>query len=541
MKKTIYTYLSIYLSIFLLLTQICVQKVSASGGSFGDDAFINNGSGSYYIVDTSDLPTGTNFYYKYADGYCDALPSNKVITYTINAMNGLAMNAELIGHFITDYLLYGDLFKTARETVHPNFIYTDINDATTVIGYALNDITGCVYRNNAPSDTNVTVPSEIGNDVYNYLDDWIQDNNYDEPDYINFNTQTTAWAKNHVNLSNNYASAYNTLLQNLSGDFKIVPLDFYGEHYLNSYIYLMPSLSGNILYYQYQDYHPSWSGIVDTYGLDIRHNVVNVVDMLTYNNTLPCYAYDTTNLQVVTAPMERYEALYNGNYEQKSNERLYIGGCQGIPISDTMQSVTVWKDAATMQKVVNNTYAPNIIYSQRYYDYNSTSTDNSSTTTNNNIDSSVTTNETIYNNSSESFTEYYSENNYQIDNSVVINYNDTIINNYYPPDNGDDNGGGSGGGGSGSDDDDSGILDKLLDAIVGFFKAIGKIIAALLTGLFELLNTILNALAEINNSFEGIKNFLASIFAWFPSSIVSLMVLGLGLALLASFITWFKK
>ena len=521
---------------FLLLTQICVQKVSASGGNFGDDAFINNGNGAYSIVDASGLPSGTNFYYKYADGYCDSLPANKVITYSLNAVNGIGMATQLLGNFITDYLLYGDFFKTARETVFANFIYSDISDSSTVIGFALNDINGCVYRHNAPSDTEITIPSDITNDVYNYYNDWANDNGLDLPDYININLQKKNWALGRVQ-ANNYAQALTAMI-NEQADITTFALN---NGYINTSNYSYKrKLNVSSGYVYYCDSSSDWLDYCAAMNLTRNNNVAEFMDQMV-NNTLLSFKIKDKNTMLDVDITQLYYPKTDGTYSSNTTNVANIGGLGSLGVSDSYNHLTIWKNTDIMNQVINNTYAPSTFYSQRYYDYNSTSTDNSSTTTNNNIDSSVTTNETIYNDSSQSFTDYYSENNYQIDNSVVINDNDTIINNYYPTDNGDDNGGGSGSGGSGSGDDDDGILDKLVDAILGFFKSIGKIIAALIAGLFELLDTILNALADINNSFDGIKNFLASIFSWFPSSIVTLMVLGLGLALLASFITWFKK
>ena len=479
----------------------------------------------------SNLPSTGNYYFGItSDGFVWYVPMNKAIPMIMNKVIGVTLKPEALVSFISDYLEFGLV----------NSPYKPVYNGATKIGIAFEDLTGkTLLGSNNTTDVPITIPSVESNNVYNYYNQWFIDEGYDDPDWISVETRNKDFFLNKLDAQNNRYQALTNFLN--SSDYNVTVMQYkntnmtYGLPSSDSWLCDVPT-DKQIFVCQGDGFGQTF---LNSYNLSTNKNTLNFTDMMLGGTgaVQMIYLKNTDNISALV--VAKYPILNtDGTYRIDTNGyRYYIGSYMYLPCSD-MPYITIFKNTTVLNQIVNQTYAPVTFNTQQYYDY-SESNDNSVTSTSSEVNNSTTTNETIYNESAESFTEYYSENNYHIDNSVTISNTTEIVNNYYGDDSGgDDNGGGSGGG---SDDSDGTLLDRLLNAIIDFFKNIGKIIGALLAGLFELLNSVLDAIANINNSFEGIKNFLSSIFSWFPSEIVTLMVLGLGLALLASFITWFKK
>ena len=484
-----------------------------------------------YTCDDNNLPSSGDYYF--------GITSNGDVWYTtmaraipliLNRGLGLALNPSKVVDFITDYITYGIINDPIAKPVM---------NGNTRVGWALADLTGKKLVGSTSTGESAIIPTSEVNNVYNYYNEWYTDEGYDVPDYINLETRNKTFFDNKFNRDDSKYNAAKSLFD--SGLFTMS----FMKYTSNTMTYSFSGLS-----YQYYidcvlddtvtiaSAENAFSSYCDRLNVKSTNSNVPFVSQMLNGSGIPYYFYDKTDINTILTV--KGAVLNNdGTYRLiNANSNEVYGGQVNSLICCDYDYWTIYKSKTIFNQFVNKTYAPVSFYTQQWYDYNENN-DNSISTSTEEIDNSTTTNETIYNESAESFSEYYEENNYHIDNSITISNTTEIINNYYGDNNGgDDNGGGSGGG---SDDSDGSILDKLLDAIVGFFKAVGQIIVALLTGLFELFSIVLNALADINNSFAAIKNFLASIFSWFPETLVSLMVLGLGLALLASFITWFKK
>lgn len=523
--KKITTYILI---LTLLIFNIQTVSATSGGGSFADDAFVHDSVlNGYKMTDDSSLPNGKYFYYKYDDGkawYCDlgdaiSLCSNKRfgLTYNTSVLTGL------MNYFDTYYLGY-----TGSAPSQINGVYTNQN---VLVGWALNNLSGCQIVNPNNNNPEIPIDSNTSNYLYVYVNQYLEDN-YARPDYINIETRPKDFFLNKLDQQQN---TYQALANFLNSD----------DYSINNMVYnpntLIYSQGGNLLNYPYSDmFIVSTSEYqFDYYNLGPTKNTVNFTDMLLSTIGFETQVRLKSNISsVVIAKSVRLNT--DGTYsvvDKDGNARMYyyIGGRSNLPCSSE-PVITIYRSTSVLNQFLNGTYAPSYYTSSDYYNYDSSSSDNTFTTTTNEIDNSTETNTTIYNETSESFQEYYTENNYHVDNSVTIETNQTIINNYYGDNSGDDDSGGSGG----DDDDDSGILDKLIDAILGLFKSIGKILAAVLNGIVDLLSSILETIADISTSFDGITNLFSAVFGWLPDSIVNLMVLGLGLALLAAFITWFR-
>ena len=480
-----------------------------------------------YTSDDTNLPSSGNYYFGVtSNGNVWYVSMSKAIPMIMNKVIGVTLKPEVLINFISDYLEFG-LINSAFKPVY---------NGNTKIGIAFEDLTGKTLLGSSENNqTNMVIPSSESNNVYNYYIEWYEDGGYSLPDWISIETRANSFYLNKLDNTSVYKQAASNFLS--SSDYTTCAMTYNSNN-------LTYSCEGKCVTENLDElfFIATNTYQFDYYNLTQEHNTINFTDMLLSSSKIETQMYLNTNL-TTTIKSHRVRLNTDGTYtvvEDTSNtdRYYYFGGYTRVPCCD-IPYITVYRSRDIVNQFVNHTYAPVSFNSEQYYNYN-TENDNSTVTSISETDNSTTNNETIYNESAESFEEYYTENNYHIDNSVTINNTTTIIQNIYGEDDngGDDNGGGSGGGG---DDSDGSLLDRLLNAIIDFFKNIGKIIGALLAGLFELLNSILDAIANINNSFAGIKNFLSSIFSWFPADIVTLMVLGLGLALLASFITWFKK
>lgn len=492
----------------------------------------------YKIDDKTGIPTGSVIngmcFFKY--GYDDkfgAIASSQFITLILNRGLGLVFSDEKLLAFYTAYL-------QNISGVHNNKAGSLVDSHGNVLGLCLNDISGCVY-DAYPQNTNIDIPSQEVNNVYNYYQYYIDVVDPQTPDYINIQTYNLNTVKTLLDVSNQYTASSNSVIDVVGNGLCTF---FYSSGNTRLLRYGVDNSYRGMNYYDisncscYASLSTTYNNFCNSYGLVNNGDVVGYTKLIATGG----YYLDVKFLNADTStPLSsgvRYKLVSNSdtytteNITISSSSSVRLCSANYVPCSKNPSKITVYKDSPILTSVVNKTYAPSTYTSNNYNSYN-TNADNSISTNTSVVNNSTTTNNEIYNDASESFQEYYSsQDNYNIDNSVVIQNTTEIIYNYY----GNDNGGG------GSDDnDDDPIWDALLKAIVDFFKKIGQLIAALLTGLLELINTVLDAFANINNSFEGIKNFLSSIFSWFPSEIVTLMVLGLGLALLASFITWFKR
>lgn len=528
--------------VFLYLIFCSTQVVYAANHVSGDNVvyresapfvqlnfpFVPNvGEYKYYVDDATGIPSGGGYYFwAYGNDKFGAIQQNKLFTYVLNNGLGLTVSDTRLAELVNAY--YGSFLN-----LESGYLFDGQGNK---LGICLNDITGCIYEL-APNETDITVPSTETNNIYNWYHYYITTVSPETPDYINVSTISKTTAINLIDVSNSRYNAAVSALNAADGRLNL---------WLNVDIPRFNTASYGYGFYSYDisecsfycNNSSSWSNFCSAYSLVNNGDVVSYTDLITNTNTSDLYVvpYNNNDLSV-GCDYVQYYIYTNGNYGNDTtgtHNAFELCKKNWIPIKDG-KSICIYKDSPVFTSIVNKTYAPTTFTSSTYNNFDTNTTQNMNTNTSV-VNNSSNTNSSIYNDASQSFQDYYSnEENYNIDNSVVIQNTTEIIYNYYGDgDNPNPNP-------NPDDDDDDPIWDALLKAIVDFFKKIGQLIAALLTGLLELINTVLDAFANINNSFEGIKNFLSSIFSWFPSEIVTLMVLGLGLALLASFITWFKR
>ena len=495
------------------------------------------GAYSYFVDDAAGIPTGGGYYFfKYGNNdKFGAFAKDKIFTFILNSGLGLTVSDERLSTLIQAYF-------SSTVNAESGTLYTGNGN---VLGVCLNDISGCTYEA-YPSNTDVTVPSAEVNNVYNWYQYYITVTDPETPDYINVQTYDLDTAGTLINVSNTRNLSYQKIIDDVGNG---LCLSYYhGGSGSNEFLY-----DSGGAYYGIREidisncsiYSNSSNGFANfctAYGLVNNGDTVGYTDIITQagNAALTVFFYNNSTGAVQTSCTQYSAQVNNATYVQntKTFQTYNIVRACFVPCMKEHEKLTVYKDSAMFTSIVNHTYAPTTYRSTTYNNYDNTS-DNSISTNSSVVNNSTTTNQNIYNDASESFNNYYSsQDNYNIDNSVVIENTTTIINNYY----GDDSGGGGGGGGDDDDDDLSDTVWKaLLKAIADFFKRLGQLIAVLLTGIVDILTSILTAIASITTSFTGITDLFSSIFGWLPQEIVSLLVLGLGLSLVAAFLTWFKK
>lgn len=499
----------------------------------------NVGQYKYYVDDAAGIPTGGGYYFwKYGENdKFAAVPQSKIFAYVLNNGIGLTVSDTRLAELVQAY--YGTFVN-----LESGFLFDGQGNK---LGICLNDITGCVYEN-APQNTDITIPSTETNNIYNFYQYYINTVSPETPDYIGVQTYNINTALQSILVSNAYRDSYTSIVGAISGGLS-TGLLFSTASSGNSLLYPWNGYGGlanvdnsNCSYYAYSA--SSYDAFCNGYGLKNNGDKVGYTDLITStdNNNLTVYLYNNSTGQYVTSAVQ-YSAQRNASTYTTSNINLSAGLIlcrkQYIPLTSDSQLLTVYKNANVFTSIQNNTYAPSTFSSSTYNNFNSSNTQNMTTNTSV-VNNSETTNNEIYNDASQSFTDYYSsQDNYNIDNSVVIENTTEIIYNYYGTDNGGGEGGGGEGGG-GSDDDDF-IWDAMLKAIVDFFKKIGELIAALITGILGLFTQVLDALTAITTNFTSLTNFFTSILGFLPSEMIAVLTAALSLILICCIIRIFRR
>ena len=543
--KRLYKILTVFMSVIILFYSVLANSIVVHAEVPDDAFYMNSQRDCFSMVDTSSIPSGKHFFFKYDDGKCWYTTYANIIAYMLNSKFGVSVNTGILSALVSDYDTFYENFDDTNGIRPLRVANYDSNNGVTLFGYALNDLNGCRIVNPSGSSNNVTVPSDTTNYTYIYVKDYL-DTNYSSPDFITYVGFTPQEAKNLIDISKTYAAnkiatieANNTkfgsfLWYNQSS--RTYDLNTNGAYDNNGYY----DIGQNKLFYARVNYDT----VCNAFGLTTQHNSISAAEVATFANSsgdiylqMSCNNVAESNNDV---SQTKYDSTYvtpttsSGAYQLRP---FIVRGSTDRFISFYSEPITIYKDNTVATQIKNHTYSPSYNTTNTYNTYDSTSNSNETNFNTNNVDNSEQNNTTIYNEQSENYTDnsyYNSENNYYIDNSQVTENNTTIINNYYG-----DNGGGSGG--DDDDDDDDLIWTALLKAIADFFKKLGELIATVLTGIVEILTSILTAIGTIVTDFTGITDFLGQIFAWLPSEIITLMTLGLTTALFAAFLTWFKK
>lgn len=525
--------LSVCMAIMIFFMNLSINTLNVSASFDGAaDRFEYSEISGFSMEDDSSIPSGNHFFYSYTAGkawYCDL---EDAIALVMNKSYGISMSQSTFTSLVSGFMAYASAY-TGGAPINNRVV----KKQGAVVGYALNSINTCKLVSPEQQDS-YKIESDINNFIYVYVKQFIDSRPLD---YITFQQLTG------VEVSSKYS--------NWQAKQKLAALDrfMYAKWATNnnnepdwcdtqgSSCVVLPSgiyYANDVSNFDSLVQYAGLSNANRTYSLRRSYNVglsyfrVNCIDgegneIIGNNFDTDVYTIDGNNISM-TGTSKGYFNLFGA----AGSTHLCICNWGG----------TVYRSADITVRVQNNTYAPTINTSEQTNNYNSSSSNNTVNTNVSETNNATTTNNNIYNQQSENYTDnsyYNEENNYTIDNSVVTENNTTIINNYYGSGSGGDDSGG------GSDDNDSGIDDTiwktLLKAIADFFKKLGELIATVLTGIVEILTSILTAIASITSNFSAITDFFSAIFGWLPTEIITLMTLGLSMALFAAFITWFKK
>ena len=534
-NKSIAIYLSICVIIMCILSPVINVKAAE-----GDDVF-QHGIQGYYMIDSSSVVTGDYFYYKYAEGKCWYCTFSDAIALVSNKSYGLTMSLSVLGALATglmDYTVLGIAGGSSGMSSYQVWKGTEFTG--TPAGLALNDISGCqIVSPNSNSD--VSVDSTVNNYIYVYVKDYIDDLPLDYIIYQPLNISLVQGASGTTNqaLNNSFKSlgtAFSAQLTQQNSDGVPYGVATSGVNSCTGY-----SIGDDCSLYATNT--NQFDNVVTMFGLnESRRTFTGEQFLATFQSqTLQCIAIGKSVANCIHSTSYN---VNNGTLEQvatsdgTSIKILQNKGC----LASNIDKFTIYRNSTVATQIISNNYAPSYTYdSNTYNNYDSTSNNNTVNTNTNQINNSTTTNSNIYNQSTSNYREgdYYdnTSNVTNIDQSVINTTTQTIINNYY----GDDSGGDDNGGGGGGGDDDSPIWEALLQAIVSFFRKIGELIAAILTGILGLLTEVLDAIAEITTNFTGVTDFLGQVFDFLPSEIVSVLLLGATLGILISLIKMLGK
>lgn len=499
------------------------MNVKASTQNYYFTYEIGENNIGHWVNEDPAMPDSGSYFFYVDNGMVYYVPELEAIPLIMNKAFGLALKPEVLGVFISNYL---------RDRVITSPI-SAVTNGTTSVGITVENLANLPVIGttiNIPQDKEIQLPSSYVNNIYNYYNEWVEDNGYDLPDYINIETRPAEFYMNKFDLNNTQSLAQKNFISN--EQYCYVPFKYNS----GSMTYSVPDgayyIAGDadekyLIAYNADNYR----GYCETHGLTQEDSTVHFVDMMLSSALvrITCKVFDNV---LTDDHFSRVSFSTDGTYTiSNTNEiRQYEFSVDRLPCSN-MEYLTIYKDSSILNQFANETYAPISFVSNEYLTF-STDNDNTVTTTVQQISNSTETNETIYNQSSESFTEYYTENNYHVDNSVTIENNTQIFNTYYGDSSGDGGDGGDGGNGGGE------II--VPDVDFGYLKVITDILAEFLKGVQDLNEMIIETIHSITLSFGGITTLFQSVFGWLPEPILGLMIIGLGLALLGSFITWFR-
>lgn len=555
-KRKILSYILIpILSVYLLLCNLSIisfadvpsaQKVVSHTGSWDSYGLNITGLGKYYTLeDSTGLESSTYAAPKYfytRDGitFTDLVGINLVIN-QLNKVVGVILPNGTINDFYTYF------FTKVGLTNDDGYAQGGLYDSEdNFIGYALNDISGCYYSK-LNGNTQVSVPSYFPNNIYNVLVDY----NDDLPPYIKFYPLSSSNVLNKLNISTN-SYQQNTFNSDLItyGVLYSCGWDTYWKQFkfTNNTSNMYYSYSADIKYHVatnstgYSQH--SYADFCKDFNLTGNSNELSFGQLSSsfglaykfYDSELNAISTLNTKLVGTDSVTDSTTTIYSGPAYGHTTVINTIGNPGNnnsfIQAMISSEPIYIYKDVNTIGLLNNKTYVPEILTTNKYTTYNTTN-DNSNFTTTNNIDNSVTNNDTIYTESTQNFSEYID--NSIIDNSSVTTNVTNITNNYYG-NSGSGEGGDNEGGGSSSD----GVLDTLMEGLLAFFNAIGRVLATVFTGLLDMFTTVLDAIASLTTDLTGVTDFFGSLFSWLPDPIPQVLGIGISVCILCAVIRFIR-
>lgn len=549
-RKIISYFLIPILSVYLLICNLSIisfadvpssQIVQSYSGTWDSYGLNITGLGKYYVIEDSiGLPTSNynapNFYYTKDNITFDYVRGINLVINQLNKIVGVILSPERITAFYTTFFNKIGILDANYHA--QGGLYDGDNN---FIGYCLNDITGCYYVHNT-NNQDLTVPNYFPNNIKNVADDDFLD---DLPPYVH------CYPFNGINVLNNLYSGYNfgttereafTSIVN-SNDY--VWMAYYDFRTNNRYFRLhnQDGSYKRVIYSNvdiltfYNTNSTQYSKFCQLNGMNVLNNTISIGEVATGNgNGYPLqYRPVDSNYDDINSYTQYNFSDNTANSSYTFDQFYFKFGCYGADyIGAPMgKDFIVYKDKSTMLQFADQTYQPSEYTTNVYktYDINS---DNSNTVTTYNIDNSVGYNYSIYEQSSENYYNYYD--NGVIDNSSVVNNVTNITNHYY----GDSNSGGSGGDNGGGSGDNDGVLDTLLEGLLAFFNAIGRVLATVITGLLDMFTTVLDAIASLTTDLTGVTDFFGSLFSWMPDPIPQVLGIGISVCILCAVIRFIR-
>lgn len=551
------------------------QKAVAHEGTWTGYNFDVDIFGKYWTIqDISEIPinsfTGNQYYYTFDNVKFTNISASEVYGLILTRGMGLVYAPDKLSPLLQAF------FSEITNPKYSGFVQGGVYDGSNnLIGYALNDITGCYYEGiTISNDTPYTVPDNQVDNVYNFFE-YYTSQSTTVPDYFIYTCPTDTyvaeiWNKNNrdyrpeqeegrINNYNVIKSSYDNCL-----NFKI-GIDPSTKQIQNSrtwYGTTVPSFNftdyENITYISSSNEN-TWTSYCNDYHITKEDNNFLFTDLAiateekVINYALTYKAFDTNTLQETTTRNFTMSGDINNpniNYTNTTND-YYLGVAGQLQPGQIFYSalqtptgtdITIFKDIQTYNSlVVNKTYNNDYYKSTTYNNYDTTN-DNSFTVNYSSVVNSTTNNTTIYNDTQDIFYD-------NVDNggSIVVPAPDItiIINNIIPdytePDPDDPSGGGgSGGSGDGDDINDDNVLSALLAAIRHFFKIIGQLIGTILTGLLEVINAILESITGIMESMTGVTDFISALFSWIPEPVPQVLGLAISITILCALIRFIR-
>ena len=490
-------------------------------------------TGGYEYIGSGELPSALSYYYIH-QGYVHSVPINNAITNIINQRLGTSFKSNWFSNF------YSWLIGGTNIALSPLFTVLGSGNLVlnngTICGLAYENIAGLPYGQNVGSNESISISNQLSNAVYVCLNDYLETESPIVPDYISVGLQTKSYALSHlydeygdtstlyglINARNGYFTANINTSQQIDTD-------------RNIGIYYCPY---NVNFYSYDS--TEYNNFCNGFGLSAQKHT------LTFNDILN--SATNVRLSVACKDKENFTDVYFYNSYQSdvpisSLDILfnYSSPFRTMLFSPNGGYTTIYKNASIIWEMKNKTYTgQDVNFGNNYYNYN-TNVNNGYETNNTTINNSPSTNTTVYNEQNQTNNNYYqsivenTDNTTYIDNSTVNNNNTTIIYNYYSdPENPSPSPSPE------PDDPSSPIWETLFSAIVGFFTHLGEIIAAILTGILGLFNSVLDFIADISTDTSALTDFLSSVFGFFPSEIVNLITVSIGLMIVICIIKALK-
>ena len=535
------------------------QKAYGHQGSWGSYPYNYSLHYKYWTIqDPTGIPSATiinpQYFYTYDNTTFCAYDGGDVFTLILNRGLGIITNPDELSGLISAF------FATISEPDSDNnlFIQGAVYDANdNFLGYALNDITGCYYDGLHQGEA-ITIPDESVENVYNFYKYYIG-NNPDYPEYFTYYPSTLDTIKNHYHDSNN--------IQSISSNLETI-LTTYDDVLGISYIY-QPDYSSFTTKFEnnwtdsvqpLSDFYITtngygWMNFCTNYQLINGNTELLYTDLASIrpaigsnssaNYTLGLVYNRTDGSSISAIYTNIVDLLTNSNRGIDSGANADFGWINVNSSYCRLRTLfgkpyTIYRSSTAYNNIViNNNYNQNTYITDSYKNYDSNN-DNSITVAPTHITSSISNNSTIYQEASDNF--YNNVDNGVVNTENITNYVTNITNNYYPSNGGGDNPDNPDNPNNpdNPDDPNSPVLDRLLEALLNFFEAIGKIIGTVLTGIIDMFSSILEAIASLMGNITNLSDFFASILGWLPAPIPEVLGVGISICILAAVIKFIR-